>query len=302
MKGSTGKQPDPNRRNKPPKAPAGTGSLRHFFGGPLASVDQSWAICDMAVSLADRILNCLPLITATPAAHPRETALRDHWDAQTAADLIESWLNPMEFPFGSADRLNHFRLGTTETLWPAAGQFLKAFDNVRRHYGWHTEPPFGDVWSNWERWFGPFEDLPPDARLPEPWPAIAQTLPRALKKAANKLWSEIVQDLPRWLNHREFDELAQALVPLSARERVCAIRHKYPGSTEQEIADKAGVNRTSVYRMARLMELEAEQEAEAKENVQKGTVLRNPETGSQHVDGIVPAADYDDETEGASED
>jgi hypothetical protein len=138
-------------------------------------------------------------------------------------------------------------------------RFLTTFEKILMHYRWHTEASRAE----WEQHCSTIDVeigkivflrtyIPQE---PHPGP-IDVKLVRALKKAANGLWQEMVNVLAIALDPLRQGVFAKAMFPNTTR-RVLAILVAHCDWSDEQIAEEAGVSRGHLYRLPAFTEWRA---------------------------------------------
>jgi hypothetical protein len=296
--------------------------------GPYPSLDDTQEVCLIAVDLVRHVRRTLPCTSAEGPCGAVVALAFDYWLAQTLAEAIEELLNPREEPFASevrelvfclcwpdedrraarrhlvaslkAARTAEDRRVAEEALAAfdkktevprAAARFLAAFDQVVCHYRWHEEVSLAEREKfTWRTQPGPYFTGPADTpQEPQPPPIDAKAL-RALARAADKLWTLTVQNLPRKLGPESQASLRKALLPDTAA-RVKGILVAHPDWSDQQIAREAGVSRGHLYRIEGYQEWRARSKAAAKADrkarTPRGHKYINKKTRMRECDGAV---------------
>jgi hypothetical protein len=236
------------------------------------SIEDQRDIHALAHGLADRLENFLPCIDATRSGNNRVARASDYWGAQAGAYAIEDLLDPGQHEFGSEERKSCFCKCGSEKVERAASQFLTTFDKIIIHYGWHTDAERIQYQQQCvgKGRFGRFARhyIPGAPQEQEPQPApINVKLLEALRKSADRLWWEVLQDLPRRLDPQQTGICANAMLP-DAKARLCTAFAANPGGTDAELEEATGVTRGSLYRLG-LAELRENYTSQAKEEAKK---------------------------------
>jgi hypothetical protein len=257
---------------------------------PRISLEDALCIATQANWLCQQIFEKLPYSEGQVLRNAGAVRTYPHWLAQTCAYTIEALANPSALRFGRKSRQHHFCTSRGgKVVLMGAKQFLAAFDSVCRHYGWQNDTSraawdavtrVGPVWL-------PVYLGPADAVMEPPPPPITAGALSALKRAAKRLVTDVLREVPRRVEPKLRRVVARAVMPLDLDMFIRFILYVHPDWSATQIAKTAGISRSQLYRVIAFTEIRGRIAAQGRADIPPGESYTEPDTGNRRHDGYV---------------